>query len=362
MLKDSKDLEVASKVLETLPIGVFSLDETNAIIFVNQMGETLLGRSVALLLGRSFDEVFERESDLAHMILESRRLGGTVTARGLRMTGANIAAPSVDASAAYSTDGKVLTVSLAPIRGPGEADPTGETATMAEVARILGHEVKNPLAGMVGAAQLLSRKARDDQQDLLTLIRDEGARITRIVDRFSAFETFFRPRPATINIHQVLKQVVDLAKASFAADIEVRDLYDVSLPDITADPDHLHEAFLNIVKNACEAMTEAGVENGVLTLNTRFRAGVRLADTKRGGRGAGAIEVSIADNGPGVPKEAADRLFAPFFTTKTTGAGIGLSVVAEIMTAHGGYVDVETTSNGACFRLILPIDSKVRPT
>lgn len=359
MLTGDRDPNLPARLMETLPVGVFSLDETNKVLYVNQMGETLLGRSVALVIGRSFDELFNPESDLHHLIVEARRRGGTISARGVKLSGPNVTFTSVDANTAYSADAGILTVSLTPVRGPAEADPSGESATMAEVARILGHEVKNPLAGMVGAAQLLSRKARDDQQDLLTLIRDEGARITRIIDRFAAFETFFHPRPSDINIHKVLQQVLDLARASFAAEITVKETFDPSLPDISADPDHLHEALLNIVKNACEAITEAGVEQGVIEVETRYRAGVRLAGAKQGGRGAGAIEVVITDNGPGVPKDVAERLFTPFFTTKPTGAGIGLSVVAEILSAHGGYVDVDSKRGGASFRLILPIEYKV---
>ncbi len=218
---------------------------------------------------------------------------------------------------------------------------------------MLGHEVKNPLAGIVGAAQLLARQARDEQQPLLTLIREEGARITRIVDRFTAFETFFSPRARVTNVHIVLDSVIDLAKASFGATTRFDLQYDPSLPEIEVDPDHLHEAALNLVKNAVEAVSSANRQAKV-SVATRYRAGFRFAG-RDGPRARGALEISVTDNGPGVPEVSIARVFEPFFTTKSGGAGIGLAVVAEIMQAHGGFVVLDNSATGASLRLLFPI-------
>jgi two-component system nitrogen regulation sensor histidine kinase GlnL len=236
-------------------------------------------------------------------------------------------------------------------KSAGDDSKTAEVNAFAQVARMLGHEVKNPLAGIVGAAQLLARQARDDQQALLTLIREEGARIERIVDRFSAFETFFSPRARITNVHIVLDSVVDLAKASFGSNTRFDLQYDPSLPEIEVDPDHLHEAALNLVKNGIEA---AVGRQARIAIATRFRAGFRFAG-RDGPRARGALEISFTDNGPGVPEATVARVFEPFFTTKAGGAGIGLAVVVEIMQAHGGFVVLDNSASGASLRLLFPI-------
>jgi two-component system nitrogen regulation sensor histidine kinase GlnL len=263
----------------------------------------------------------------------------------------------VDLDVTASPDGEDggLVLTLVPAR-TGQEDANAEVTAFAQVARMLGHEVKNPLAGIVGAAQLLARQARDEQQPLLSLIREEGARIERIVDRFAAFETFFSPRTRTTNVHIVLDSAVDLARASFGANARFDLQYDPSLPEIEVDPDHLHEAALNLVKNAVEA-ANMGARQARVALVTRYRAGFRFAG-RDGPRARGALEISVTDNGPGVPDASVARIFEPFFTTKAGGAGIGLAVVAEIMQAHGGFVVLDNSATGATLRLLFPIARK----
>ena len=357
MLTKSLDDNNAANVLDNLPVGVLCVDSNYQISMVNQMAENLLGRSLSLLRGKRLDEVLSKGSELETLVATVHENGGSVSVRGLKLVGPTLSVEEVSASAALSLDTNTVVVSLTPLRGPGEADPKGQSAAMAEVARILGHEVKNPLAGMMGAAQLLARKARDDQQALLSLIKEEGGRIGRILDRFVAFETFFRPRLVPTNVHRVLGEVVELCRASYAHNIEVEIRYDPSLPEVAADPDHLHEAFLNLMKNACEAISETGVGDRVI-VETRYRPGVRLTNAENGNKQRGAFEVSICDNGPGIPAEVQEQMFSPFYTTKESGDGVGLAVVAEILSAHGGFVEVDSGEGGACFRLLFPLGSR----
>lgn len=346
----------SSRVLDALPVGVFGVDPHYRIAFANHMAETLLGRSLALLLGKRLDEVLSKGSDLDNLVAKAHEHGGSVAVRKLKLVGPTLSVQEVDANAAFSQEAEMVIVSLTLLRATGEADHKGEAAAMAEVARILGHEVKNPLAGMMGAAQLLARQARDDQQALLTLIREEGERVGRILDRFVAFETFFRPRLAPTNIHRVLTEVIALCRASYASEISLKALFDPSLPKVMADPDHLHEAFLNLIKNASEAIAESG-KGDEITIETRYRPGVRLANKQGGKKSGGVFEISICDNGPGVPADVQERIFSPFFTTREKGDGVGLAVVAEIMTAHGGHIELDSDRDGACFRMVLPIES-----
>lgn len=346
--------KLTTSILDTLTVAVLALDSDHNVLFANPMAETLLGRSVSLLKEKSLATVLAEHSPILDLVSRARTTGGSVYARDIRMSGPELTPVDVNASASLHSSEDLVVLSITPIRKPTEADPNRQTETMAEVARILGHEVKNPLAGMVGAAQLLARKARDDQHALLTLIREEGARIGRLVDRFAAFETYFNPRPTRVNVHEILQSVVDLSRASFASNMDVTCAFDPSLPELLIDSDHIHEACLNIIKNAADAIGETG-KDGKIQVKTSYRVGVAFNGPEMPDLRAGAVEISIKDNGPGIPAHAKDKIFSPFFTTRQAGAGIGLSVVAEIISAHKGFIELETGAQGTCFKILLPI-------
>ncbi|MFT3724616.1 MAG: ATP-binding protein [Hyphomonadaceae bacterium] len=344
---------IAARVLDAMPLAVVGLTRRDTVAFVNPAAETLLQRSAPLLRGRPLTEILPEDAPLLDFINRARREGGVMSARAVRIASPHIAPVDLDVSASPDGDDGGLVLTFLPVSRNAGEDKNAEVNAFAQIARMLGHEVKNPLAGIVGAAQLLARQARDEQQPLLSLIREEGARIQRIVDRFTAFETFFSPRTRITNVHIVIDSVVDLAKASFGANARWDLQYDPSLPEIEVDPDHLHEATLNLVKNAVEAVG-IGTRQARITIATRYRAGFRFAG-RDGPRARGALEISVTDNGPGVPETTVGRVFEPFFTTKSGGAGIGLAVVAEIMQAHGGFVVLDNSASGASLRLLFPI-------
>lgn len=344
---------LALRVLDAMPFAVVGLTRRDVVSFVNPAAETLLQRSAPLVRGRPLTDLLPEDSPLMDFITRVRREGGVMSARSIRVASPHIAPVDMDVTASPDGDDGGLVLTLMPIRSVQDESKNAEVNAFAQIARMLGHEVKNPLAGIVGAAQLLARQAKDDQQPLLTLIREEGARITRIVDRFTAFETFFSPRARITNVHIVLDSVIDLAKASFGATSRIEMQYDPSLPEIEVDPDHLHEAALNLVKNAIEAASGSSRQARV-SIATRYRAGFRFAG-RDGPRARGALEIAVTDNGPGVPEASVARIFEPFFTTKAGGAGIGLAVVAEIMQAHGGFVVLDNSASGASLRLLFPI-------
>ncbi len=343
----------AVRVLDALPFAVIGLSRRDAVSFVNPAAETLLQRSAPLLRGRPLTDLLPADAPLLDFIGRARREGGVMSGRSIRVGSPHIAPIDLDVSASPDGDDGGLVLTFLPITRNTQDETNAEVNAFAHIARMLGHEVKNPLAGIVGAAQLLARQASDEQQPLLSLIREEGARIHRIVDRFTAFETFFSPRTRITNVHIVLDSVIDLAKASFGANARFDVLYDPSLPEIEVDPDHLHEAALNLVKNAVEAVSNAN-KQARISVTTRYRAGFRFAG-RDGPRARGALEISVTDNGPGVPESTVARVFEPFFTTKSGGAGIGLAVVAEIMQAHGGFVVLDNSTSGASLRLLFPI-------
>jgi two-component system nitrogen regulation sensor histidine kinase GlnL len=345
----------ASRILDAMPYAVIALSRRDAVTYLNPAAETLLQRSAPLLRGRPLVDLLPDDAPLLDFIRRARLEGGVVSARAVRLASPHITPVDVDVSSSPDNEDGGLVLTLMSSRVSQEEQNQDVTAFV-QIARMLGHEVKNPLAGIVGAAQLLARKAEPEQQPLLSLIREEGARIQRIVDRFVAFETFFAPRTRVTNVHVVIDSVVELARASFGANTRFELQYDPSLPEIEVDPDHLHEACLNLVKNAVEAAT-SGTRQPRVTVTTRYRAGFRFAG-RDGPRARGALEISVTDNGPGVPETSLGRVFEPFFTTKSGGAGIGLAVVAEIMSAHGGFVVLDNSPGGACLRLLFPFARK----
>ncbi len=225
--------------------------------------------------------------------------------------------------------------------------------SVAGMAAILAHEVKNPLSGIRGAAQLLENSVTEADRELAVLIREEADRIRALVDRMEMFGEKPVDRGG-VNIHRVLEHVRRLAQTGFAAHLRVTEQYDPSLPPVWANRDQLVQVFLNLVKNAAEAITDAQGE-GEITLITAYQPGMRVAAPGAGPRVNVPLVVTVRDNGPGIPTDVEKNLFDPFVSTKAGGSGLGLALVAKIVGDHGGLIEVDSRPGRTEFRIFLPL-------
>ena len=223
----------------------------------------------------------------------------------------------------------------------------------AGLGRTLAHEIKNPLAGIRGAAQLLAVGARGDDRALAQLIVDETERVRRLIDRVEAFSDARAPARRPVNLHAVLDRVRRLVESGAGPAARFRERYDPSLPDAEGDEDQLVQVVLNLVKNAAEAAVRPD-RPGEITLATAWRQGARTRQADGSGWRPTPLELRVEDDGPGVDPALQARLFDPFVTGKPQGEGLGLTLAAKLAADHGGSLDFTSEPGRTVFRLRLP--------
>ena len=322
--------------------------------------------STALLLRLKLDDVVAFGCPLLALVEQVRESGSTVNEYGVDMASPKFAAPRlVDVFAGPVTEGETPIVVMLQQRTMAhmiERQLTHRAAarSVSGMAAVLAHEIKNPLSGIRGAAQLLEQSLSDEDRALSQLICSETERIKNLVDRM---EVFGDERPLAkepVNIHDVLNHVRRLAESGFARGVRFIEDYDPSLPPIPGNRDKLVQAFLNLVKNAAEALGDAN-SDGRIVMQTSFRPGVRLSVPGTDARISLPLMIQVEDNGSGVPDHLRPHLFDPFVTTKHNGTGLGLALVAKIIGDHGGIIECDSEANRTVFRVLLPMQDRSRP-
>ncbi len=350
---------VPGVIWASLPFPTLLIDSAATILEVNPAAETFLNASQKSLIGQP---VFDRlciEAPMEEALLRVRANQSPLNINDVDVTSGE--RPPVQ-----------CTVHLAPmhdnpgivmlILSPRElADRMGrsmgaKTAARSAIgmAEMLAHEIKNPLAGISGAAQLLSMNLSPEDQEMTDLIVEETRRIVKLLEQVEQFGNLRPPDCKPVNIHDALDRARRSALVGFAAHMTIVEDYDPSLPLTLADSDQLMQVFLNLIKNATEAA--AGTQ-GTIRLRTFYDHSLRLR--RKDGTGAALpLQVEIIDDGPGIPPDIAADIFEPFVSGRENGTGLGLALVSKIMTDHGGWVSVESVPGKTVFRLSLPMAPK----
>lgn len=347
-------------ILNSVSACVLVIDEAGEIQFVNTSGEQLLQASAPFLHNKRLDEFIPHDSPILSLISQARNDQSNVSENSVTLESPRLGKQLVNAHASPLIEDPsmiILTMTKRSLADQIARQLKHRSAarTITAMSAMLAHEIKNPLSGIRGAAQLLESTAPEEDKPLTRLITDETDRICALVDRMESFSDGRPIKREPVNIHQVLEHVRHLAQNGFGKSVRFVEHYDPSLPPVFGNKDNLIQIMLNLVKNACEACSH---DNAEIILTTAYQHGVRLAVPGSNTRVHLPLMVSIQDNGPGIPDDLRSHLFEPFVTTKPKGSGLGLALVAKMIGDHGGLIECESEPKKTIFRLMLPMYSE----
>jgi len=351
--------EVPTEALfNALHLPVVLLSPEGRMAGVNAAGEDFFRTGAAILTRKHLADFVPYASPVLDLVEQVRQRGTPVNEYRIDLSTPRLGPDcivDVFASPVPEWPGAVLLL----LHGRAMADKIdrqlshrGAARSVAGLAAMLAHEIRNPLAGIRGAAQLLEGNASAQDRELTRLIMEESDRIVAMVNRMETFADRGPLQRQPVNIHTVLTKVKTVAATGFARHVRIVEQYDPSLPPVQADFDLLVQVFINLVKNAAEAL--AGRADGEIVLSTAYRPGIRLTVPGSTERLSLPLHFAVADNGPGVPEELQPIIFDPFVTSKQNGSGLGLAMAAKIVSDFGGIIECDSSPAGTSFRIFMP--------
>jgi two-component system nitrogen regulation sensor histidine kinase GlnL len=339
-------------ILEQLATAVLVASKQDGILWLNSAALDLLSLSPATALGRPIGALVTEGASLEALIARSRDGEEPIVVRGLELT------PAARADLRYEVDvtvtplGELVLIEIADATRPSRM--TRDSALLVQqggsriMARQLAHEIKNPLGGLRGAAQLLERELPSEElREYTRVIIGEADRLRALVDGLLGPGRAIRRE--RVNVHELLDRVFRLARAEAPAGIAIERDYDPSLPALSLDRDLMVQAMLNLARNAVQALGD----RGVLTIRTRALRQATIGTERH----RLVASLQFEDNGPGVPSELGGTIFYPLVTARAGGSGLGLPVAQDIATRHGGLIEFESRPGRTVFSLLLPMEN-----
>jgi len=344
------------QILENLTTAVLTFDHQLALTSINPAGEMLFEISAKKVIGQTLAELLPNARWVAKQLNQTLESRHPFTARGitLRLPGARTI--TVDCTVSPIIRAGVVERSLLVeltqvdrlLRLARDENTIERQAANRAVMRGLAHEIKNPLGGLRGAAQLLERELSDKSlKEYTRIITHEADRLRNLVDRMMGPHQPLKKRP--VNIHQILEHVRKLMLVEVPVGLTLEREYDPSIPEFEGEPEQLIQAVLNIVRNATDAVNRSGV--------IRLRSGIERGFTIGQKRHRLVIRAEIQDNGPGIPSDILEQIFYPMVTSKPDGTGLGLSIAQDIIVKHGGLIECSSRPGNTVFRIYLPLEN-----
>jgi len=349
--------ETAQIILNSLGSSIVMVDPNSEITYLNNSAEQLFSGSHNQLLGRKIETILPPNSPILVLIKKVQNTTSAVADYGLTLDTPRIIKQIINIQISpFLGDPKhvvlnIFTRSIADKIGK-QLIPRNAARSITAIASTLGHEIKNPLSGIKGAAQLLGSSAREEDKELTKLICDETDRICSIVDRMEVFSDKRPIETEPVNAHKVLERVRLMAENGFAKNIKFVEKYDPSLPPIDGNHDQLIQIFSNLIKNAAESIDHI---HGEIVLKTSYQHSVKFALPGEKSHFHLPLVISIQDNGTGVPQSLSELVFDAFVTSKSNGTGLGLALVAKLIDDHGGVIEFESEPGRTIFKVLLPM-------
>jgi two-component system, NtrC family, nitrogen regulation sensor histidine kinase GlnL len=347
-------------LIEQLPLPVAVFDAEDRFTYVSPAAEEFFQSSLSRLAGKRLDQYIPTDHPLLALMGQVRRTG-----RSANLIGLDVASPrigehrDVEVHAARFSEGEGAVLVTLQERSTArllerQMGRRSAGRSVSGLAGVIAHEIRNPLAGIRGAAQLLESGVDSEGRALTRLICSEIDRVAGLLDRMLDFGDGPVRASAAVNIHSVLDHVRRLAEAGSPKSLRFAVEFDPSLPSVLGDRDRLVQAMLNLVKNAVEAASSQR-EGAQVWLRTKFQAGVAVTNPANGQRVSLPLVITVEDNGPGIAEEIVNNLFEPFVTNKPAGTGLGLALSARIVGEHGGLIETERVRGRTVFRVMLPM-------